>query len=57
MQLFELVNVLLKSDPATAHRHLAIRVSKLAVVTSMPLTLAQTYYVGPLSPKLGLIEW
>lgn len=41
MQLFGLVNQLLNNDPSTAHRHLDIR----------------TYFVLPLTPNLGLIEW
>lgn len=41
MQLFSLVNTLLSSHPTTAKRLLEIK----------------TYFVMPLSPKLGLIEW
>ena len=41
MQLFGLVNTLLKNDSTTAHRHLDIR----------------RFFVLPLSPNLGLIKW
>ena len=41
MQFFGLVNTLLTADSGTTSRHLDIR----------------TYFVLPLSPKLGLIEW
>ncbi|EDQ92944.1 uncharacterized protein MONBRDRAFT_5087 [Monosiga brevicollis MX1] len=41
MQLFGLVNVLLNGSSLTMHKHLHIF----------------TYYILPLSPKLGLIEW
>lgn len=41
MQLFSLINVLLENDGATAHRSLSIT----------------TYFVLPLTPSLGLIEW
>jgi len=41
MQLFKLVNTLLQSDSTTEHRHLGIR----------------RFFVLPLSPNLGLIEW
>eukprot|EP00045_Choanoeca_perplexa_P018278 m.285189 g.285189 ORF g.285189 m.285189 type:complete len:2476 (+) comp17770_c0_seq3:155-7582(+) len=41
MQLFSLVNVLLAKDTSTSNKHLHIF----------------TYFVLPLSPKLGLIQW
>ena len=64
-QVFVLVNRLLAREPATAKRHLSIRVYKVCPVTNLPLIYLKVLLffrpcslkVVPLTQRSGIVEW